>query len=147
PLARKERILGHRESLNGSVVATDRALLLRERNGTWQRIGWTAISWAAWSEGDHCVTLRLWPTGHDSHQRVRVAADRRLAAVVRERVEYQRLLCVPVELPGNITGWVVALRDGDEVRWRVLADTPLDSPALRDACALAIAEIRSLAGL
>jgi hypothetical protein len=104
PLARKERILAHRESRTGSVMATDRALMLRERDGTWRRIAWTAISSAAWSHVDHCLTLRLWSTGHDSHQQVRVAADNRFAAVVCERVEFQRLLCVPVELPGDITG-------------------------------------------
>jgi len=142
-----ERILARAESQTGSIVATEYALLLGDRTGTWRRIAWPAVASTAWSPTDRCLTLRLWPTDDGPQDRVRVAVGERLAAIVRERVEYQRLLCVPVELPPGIKGWVVAVRDADHVRWHVLADAPLDSPALRAACAAAVAEIRSIAGL
>lgn len=147
PLAKKERILGRCESHTGPAIATERGLLLGAGDGMWQRIGWPAVVSAAWSPIDKSLTVRLWPGDHDSIVQVRVTADQRFATIVRERVEYHRVLSVPVELVDGITGRVLALRDGDEIRWRVVADASLDTPALQRACAVAIAEIRSLAGL
>jgi hypothetical protein len=143
-VADKERVLARFESSTGSVSATEQALLLVS-SGARQRIEWAAIASATWSADS--LTLRLWPNGNHSPALLRLAADKRLAAVVRERVEYQRLLSVPVQLPHGLTGRVLALRDGAGVRWRVLADASLETPELRRACELAIAEIRSLSGL
>jgi hypothetical protein len=145
PLARSERILGRGESSTGAVVATDLALLLGDHRGTWRRIGWADIASAQFSAADQCLAVRLWPDGPD--QRFRVPVDSRLAAIVRERVEAARLLSVPVRLDGGITGRVLALRDGDAVRWRVLTDAAIDSVELQRESEAAIAEIRSLAGI
>jgi hypothetical protein len=147
PLTHHERVLERTESSTGSVVATDQALLLGNRGGTWRRIAWAEIASAGWSHSDHCLILRLWASGDHPYRNVRVAAHERLAAIARERVQFQRLLCVPVELDNAITGHVIAVRDGDDVRWHVVADASLDSPALQRACARAISEIRSLAGI
>jgi hypothetical protein len=147
PLLPHERVLGRCESSAEAAVATDRALMLGTDNGTWRRIAWTAVASAGWSPSDDCLTLRLWPSDNDRPAPLRVAADERLAAIVSERVEAQRLLCVPIELQNGITGHVLALRDGDDVQWRVLTSASLDAPSLQRACALAITEIRSLAGI
>jgi len=145
PAADKERVLARFESSTGSVSATEQDLVIVNGSGARQRVQWAAIATATWSA--ESLTLHLWPNGNDSPAPLRLAVDKRLAAVVRERVEYQRLLCVPVQLPHGITGRVLALRDGTEVRWRVLADTSLATPEFHRACESAIAEIRSLAGL
>lgn len=147
PLGHKERVLGRYDSGAGQAVATDHALLLGDRAGTWRRFAWPSIAGATKSPADQSLTLRLWPSGADSPQHVHVAVDHRLAAIIRERIDYHQLLSVPVELPNGITGRVLALRDGDAVRWLVSADAPLDSPAVQRACEAAIDEIRSLSGL
>lgn len=146
-LVQKERVLGRYESPAGSAIATEHALVISAPERTSQRIAWAAVAQAAWSPVDQSFTLKLWPDGHEPPLHVRLAADRRLAVIIRERVQFHRVLSVPIALPGGISGQVDALRDGNEVRWRVFADAPLDTPALRDACDVAIAEIRSLAGL
>jgi hypothetical protein len=147
PLTRREHVLARAESPAGAVVATNSALMLGDRTGTWRRIAWAEIASAGWSRADHCLTVRLWPSEQDRDLHLEIAADERLAATVRERLESARLLSVPLELPNGVTAHVLALRDGDEVRWRVLSDMPLDSPDLQRACSRAIAEIRSLAGI
>jgi hypothetical protein len=146
-LAGNDRILGRTGSRTGQAVATEHALVLGDHAGNWRRIDWAAIASAAWSPSDQSLTLRLWPTGDPEPEQIRLAGEERFAVIVRERVEYQRLLSVPVELATGILARVVALRDGDAVRWRVVVDRPLDSPALQDACTRAMAEIRSIAGL
>ena len=147
PLIRWERVLARCESRTGAVVATNYALLLGDRAGDWTRIAWAAIVSADWTRDDHSLTLRLWPSEHDPDRHLHVGADKKLAAIVRERLESVRLLYVPLELDDGITAHVLALREGDEVRWRVLSDVPLDRPELQRASARAIAEIRSLAGV
>jgi hypothetical protein len=147
PLARHERILRRSETINGSVVATQDALLLGDRVGAWQRIGWVAVAAVGWSARDGCLSLRLWPDGEDQYRDIAVAADARLAAIVAERVDSVRVLSVPVRLPSGINARVLALRDGDAVQWRVLTDRPIESPGLQQECARALAEIRSLAGI
>ena len=147
PLIRRERVLARCESRTGAVVATNFALLLGDRAGIWRRTAWAAIASAGWSRADHRLTVRLWPSEQDRDLRLHVAADEKLAAIVRERLDSVRLLCVPLELHNGLTAQVLALRDGDQVHWRVLADVSLDTPELQRACARAIAEIRSLAGI
>lgn len=147
-LAQKDHVLVRGGSRAAPVIATDRALMLGHPDGTWQRINWAMIATATFSPIDRRLTLRLWPDDErDAAVQVHFAADQRIAAAVRERVEFHRLLSVRVELTTGLGGRVVALREADGVRWRIVADAPLNSPALRRAAADAIAEIRSLAGL
>ena len=147
PLAKKERTLARCESGAESVIATDQALLVGDRDGSWRRFDWASVASATWSPVDNSLTMQLWPHGDATPRRVQIRADRRIAATADERVQFHRILAVPVELPGGDIGHVVAVRVDDEVRWHVWADASVDSPAVRQACAAAIAEIRSLAGL
>ena len=145
-LERKERVLYRVDSATGISVATNQALIHSERTGSWRRIAWSDIASIGWSQVDNRFTLHLWPSESAALPPVRLVADARLAALARERVGAHLLLCVPVDLDGN-TGTVIAVRDGEGVRWRVILKKPTDDPETRRACAEAIAEIRGLAGI
>jgi hypothetical protein len=145
-LERNERILYRVVSASGTSVATDRALLYSDRPSAWRRISWSDIAAVDRSRIVGRLALRLWPDEPNARPRLDVVADTRLAAVVRERIEAHRLLCVPIDLDGN-RGHVIALRDGAGVRWRVTLEKPTDNPATRRACADLIAEIRGIAGI
>lgn len=144
-LTLNEKIRYRVDSETGSSVATNKALLHLDGAGVWRRVAWSDIAAIDGSGDQGHLILHLWPVGPAVLPSIKVAADARLDAVVRERLDHHRLLCVPVDLDGN-AGSVIALREADGgVRWVAVLDKPTTEPASRRACADLIAEIRSLA--
>lgn len=134
---------------NGSLTAlgTDAALHYRTPGGAWRRVVWIDLVAADWSARSRSVELRdTLPGG----ERIRIAADRRLAAFAAERIAHLCILRRRVELRPGVLGVVEAVRTsgGAAPVWRVRLDEPAHryDPSVRQACRDVISELRSLTG-
>ena len=132
-----------------TAVGTDAALHYRMAGGAWRRIAWIDLTAANWSVRTRSVELRSAPP-NGRGERIRIAADRTLAAFAAERIAHLRILRRRVELRPGVFGIVEAVRVSDRAapQWLVYLDEPAHrhDPLILQACREVISELRSLTG-
>lgn len=147
-LGPRERVLATAAGTTGTVVATDRRLLVPEPGG-YYAVGWDRVDRAAWDgDGEILTVTETAPPGTRAREhRLRVEEAARLLDVVREQVKasliISRYLLIEGDRGVRVTGrrrpghgglsWVVAVDNGLD----------LDVPDVRARVAAAVAEVRA----
>lgn len=143
-----ERVLASAAGDTGTVVATDKRLLVPQPGGH-HGIDWEAVDRAAWDGDSELLTItQAAPLGSRTRQhRLRVEAADRLLDVVREQVTASVVISRHVLIEGNrgvrITGRRQPGRTG--LSWVVAIDTGLsmDAPGVRDQIETAMTGVRA----
>jgi hypothetical protein len=141
-----ERALASAASAAGSVVATDRRLLIPAPDG-YHSIGWDRVDRAAWDgDAEVLVVAESAPLGSPRRDhRLRVEDPRRLLDVVREQVTASVVLTRHVPIDGSLGVRVTGRRRRDGIAWLVAVDDGLrlDDPAIRRLVDAAVASVRA----
>jgi hypothetical protein len=143
-----ERVLASAAGDTGTLVATDRRLLVPQPRGHYG-IGWETIDQANWDgDGELLTITQTAQVGSRPRQhRLRVEAAGRLLDVVREQVTASVVISRYVLVEGNrgvrITGRRQPGRAG--LSWVVVVDPGLsvDVPTVRDQIKAALAGVRA----
>ena len=141
-----ERALASAASAAGSVVATDRRLLVPTADG-YHSIGWDRVDRAAWDgDAEVLVVAESAPLGSPRRDhRLRVEDPRRLLDVVREQVTASVVLTRHVPIDGSLGVRVTVRRRRDGIAWLVAVDEGLrlEDPAIRRLVDAAVASVRA----
>ncbi|HZY28483.1 MAG: hypothetical protein ACRDVO_13440 [Jiangellaceae bacterium] len=141
-----ERALASAASAAGSVVATDRRLLVPTADG-YHSIGWDRVDRAAWDgDAEVLVVAESAPLGSPRRDhRLRVEDPRRLLDVVREQVTASVVLTRHVPIDGSLGVRVTGRRRRDGITWLVAVDEGLrlEDPAIRRLVDAAVASVRA----
>jgi hypothetical protein len=141
-----ERALASAASAAGSVVATDRRLLVPTPDG-YHSIGWDRVDRAAWDgDAEVLVVAESAPLGSPRRDhRLRVEDPRRLLDVVREQVTTSVVLTRHVPIDGSLGVRVTGRRRRDGIAWLVAVDDGLrlEDPAIRRLVDAAVASVRA----
>jgi hypothetical protein len=141
-----ERALASAASAAGSVVATDRRLLVPTADG-YHSIGWDRVDRAAWDgDAEVLVVAESAPLGSPRRDhRLRVEDPRRLLDVVREQVTASVVLTRHVPIDGSLGVRVTGRRRRDGIAWLVAVDDGLrlEDPAIRRLVDAAVASVRA----
>lgn len=141
-----ERALASAASAAGSVVATDRRLLVPTADG-YHSIGWDRVDRAAWDgDAEVLVVAESAPLGSPRRDhRLRVEDPRRLLDVVREQVTASVVLTRHVPIDGSLGVRVTGRRRRDGIAWLVAVDEGLrlEDPAIRRLVDAAVASVRA----
>jgi hypothetical protein len=143
-----ERVLASAAGETGSVVATDRRLLVSQGGG-YHSIGWETVERATWDGNTEVLAItQTAPLGSRPFQhRLRVAPAGGFLDVVREQVTSSVVISRYVPIEGEygvrITGRRQPGRAG--LAWFVAVDTGLskDAPGVRELIDSAVKQVRA----
>jgi hypothetical protein len=150
-LADRERVLIRAGTRGGGwVVATERALYWRPRDGTWARLGWEEITRIDQNRATGAPVVTGLAGGAPRRDSVPVDGGRTLLVFAQERVAATRLIVTSLRVDGRDV--VIEGRRQpatDDVHWLVHAVdglVPTDA-ALRDEIDRSLRELRSTLGV
>jgi hypothetical protein len=143
-----ERVLATGEATSGTVIATDRRLLVPADEG-FHPIGWESVDRASWDrDGELLLVVETGPMGSGPrHHRLQVEEPGRLVDVVREQVNASMVITRYLPISGErgvrVTGR--RRRTQDRLRWVVAVDDGLhlDDPEVRAKVDAAVAAVRA----
>jgi hypothetical protein len=143
-----ERVLASAAGETGSVVATDRRLLV-SRAGGYDSIGWETVERATWDGDTEVLAItQTAPLGSQPLQhRLRVQPAGGFLDVVREQVTSSVVISRYVPIEGEhgvrITGRRQPGRAG--LAWFVAVDNrlPMDAPGVRELIDSAVKQVRA----